>query len=140
LNGYKVAILSPADALNRFAANALLKTNASGAVSAAIAGHGGLHLGRGVQGHRDAAARGAGDGYRAGLGGAHHGADVVLAEHALHRDGLRLPGGQPLLHLLLDGQQPLADPPVRRGARDVGPDQDERAAGCAVHHAETAPG
>ena len=75
-------------------------------VGAAVAGHRRLDLARRVQGHRQAAPRGADDRDRAGLRGAHHGPHVVLAEHPLHRHRVGLVLGQPALDLLLDRQQP----------------------------------
>ena len=60
-----------------------------GLVGAAAAGDRGLHLAGGVQGHRDPGPGRRDDRDRAGLGGAHHGADVVLAEHPLDRDRVR---------------------------------------------------
>ena len=69
------------------------------------AGHRGLHLAGGIGGHRQAAARGAHDGHRAGVGGAHHGAYVVLAEHPLHRDRVGPVLAEPAFYLLLQGEQ-----------------------------------
>ena len=62
-------------------------------------------------------ARRADDGHRAGLGGAHHGAHVVLAEHPLDRDRVGPVLAQPALDLLLQGEQPGADVGARVGAR-----------------------
>ena len=54
------------------------------------------------------AGRAASDRDRAGLGGAHHGADVVLAEDPLDRDGVGPVLGEPRLERALDGEQPGA--------------------------------
>ncbi len=69
----------------------------------AVPGHRRLDLARRVQRDRNAAPRGAHDGDRASLRRAHDGTHVVLAEHALHRDGVRLMAGQPLIELNFQG-------------------------------------
>ena len=76
-------------------------------VGPAAAGDGGLDLAGGVQ--RDRQAAPGGDHHRdpAGLGGAHHGADVVLAEDPLDGDRVRAVLVDPGLQPGLDRAQPL---------------------------------
>jgi hypothetical protein len=84
--------------------------------------------------------RGAEHGHRAGLGGAHHGADVVLGEHPLHGYEFGLVLVEPELQALLDPQQPVGDVQLRRGADDAAGDHAQRTPRRAVDHAHPAAG
>jgi hypothetical protein len=103
-------------------------------------GDGGLDLARGVEHDRQVPARGEQRDHPAGLGGAHRGADVVLAEHPLDRHHVRLVVVQPAFHLV--GQPQQADRQVVLGRRAHHADRDRphAAPGPPVHHAEAAPG
>jgi hypothetical protein len=93
-----------------------------------------------MQGHRQPAPRGAGDRDRAGLRGAHHRADVLLAEHPLHGHRVGPARVQPGLDLGLDREQPGRDVLVGRRPDDPDPDHGQRPARCALDHADAAPG
>ena len=99
-------------------------------VGAAAAGDGGLDLARGVQGDREAAPGRHQDRDRAGLGGAHHGAHVVLAEHPLDGDGVRRELVEHRLDPPLEGEEPVREIEVRRRTDDADRDEREAPAGA----------
>src|SRR4051794_40604477 len=73
----------------------------------------GLHLARCVQRDRQPAPGGHHHRHAGRLRRAHHGTNVLLGEHALDRDRVRLVLGDPLLELRLDPDEPLGDVQVR---------------------------
>ena len=81
-----------------------------GLVGAAVAGHRGLDLAGCVQRDRQPAAGRAHHRDPAGLGGAHHGADVGAREDPLDRDRVRAVLLEPGLDAPLDAHQPLRRP------------------------------
>ena len=111
-----------------------------GLVRPAAAGHRRLHLAWGMQRDRQAAPRRAHDRHRPRLRRAHHGTDVVLAEHPLHRDRVRPVLGQPVVDLLLEREQARRDVGPRRRADHIRVDQAGRPARAAVHGADAAAG
>ena len=111
-----------------------------GLVGAAAAGDGGLDLARGVQGDRQAAARGDQQRDAAGLGGAHDGAEVVLGEDPLDRDRVGRVPVDPVLDAALDGDQALRQRQLGGGAHHAHADQAQRSPDRALDHADTAAG
>ncbi len=88
----------------------------------------------------DAPAGGAQHGDGAGLGGAHDGADVVLAEDALHRHVLGPVFVEPLLDAALDGDEAVAQFGVGGGAHDADAEHGERPPRNALDDADAAAG
>ena len=102
--------------------------------------HRGLGLARRVQCHRNPAPRGAHDGDRARLRGAHDRAQVVLAEHALDGDRVRAVPVQPLPDLQVESEQPRRNVVARGSAHHARADERQRPARHTVDHAKAAAG
>ena len=109
-------------------------------VRPAVPGDRGLDLAGRVQRDRDPAASGGHHRDARDLRGAHHGAQVLLREHPLDRDGVRRVLLEPLLDLPLDRQQALVDVPEGVGRRDADGDHGQPARREPVDDAEAAPG
>ncbi len=107
-------------------------------VGATRTGDRGLDLARRVQSDRNAPSCRHQHRHPGGLSGAHHGLDVVLGEHALHRHRVGPVLDEPGVDLLLEPAQPTRDIEVGRGPDHVDPDQLRRPPRPPVDHTQTA--
>jgi hypothetical protein len=99
-----------------------------------------LDLRRRVQRDRQPGARRRHDRHRRGLRGAHHGAHVVLAEHAFHGHDFRPVLLDQVRQDIRDRHQPVTELGVRRSADHVHVDEPAPAARRTIHHTDPAAG